>query len=354
MNATKYVAMDVHKSTTVISVINSDGHFEAQSVLKTSPQSISDFIKALSGTIHLTFEEGTHAQWLSELLRPLVAQLLVCNPRLSSWSKTSNKNDKLDSLKMASDLRAGLLKGVYHGPAISQTLKQLVHNYEAITSDTTRVMNRIKALYRSRAIDCSGRDVYYQRNRCQWLDKLKEPGLRMRAEFLFNQLDHLRPLRREACKAMIKEARRNSAFKPLCKIVGLGPVRVAQIIAAVETPFRFRSKRQFWTYCGFSVVTRSSSDYEIVGNRLLRKQKRVQTRGLNPNYNRRLKNVFKAAALEALKDETVSKIYRGLIERGTKPEMARLTIARKLAAVTLAIYKSREEYDGSKLTKELT
>ena len=151
----KYVAMDVHKSTTVISVIDSDGHFESQAVLKTSARQITDFIKAQSGTIHLTFEEGTHAQWLFELLRPIVAELLVCNPRLSASSKSSNKNDKLDSINMARDLRAGHLKGVYHGSASNQTLKQLVHNYDSITGDTIRVMNRIKALYRSRALSCS-------------------------------------------------------------------------------------------------------------------------------------------------------------------------------------------------------
>ena len=304
----KYVAMDVHKSTTVISVLNNDGHLESQSVVRTSAQPIRDFIKAQTGAVHLTFEEGTHAQWLFELLRPLVAELVVCNPRLSGSPATSNKNDKLDTLKMAADVRAGLLKGVYHGPAISQTLKQLTHNYDSITSDTTRVMNRIKAIYRGRGICCSGRDVYYQPNREQWLEKLKEPGLRMRAEFLFNQLDHLPPLRREARKAMILEARKHSAFKKLCSIGGLGPVRVAQIIAALGTRFRFRTKRQFRAYCGLAVVTRSSADYEIVGSQLVGKPKRVQTRGLNRNFNPRMKRVFKAAALEALKDDTVNKI----------------------------------------------
>ena len=110
MNATKYVAMYVHKSTAAISVIDSDGQFESPAVVKISAQRIRDFIKALSGTIHLTFEEGTHAQWLVELLRHVVAELLVCKPRLTGSSKTSNKNDKLDSMNLARYLRAGHLK----------------------------------------------------------------------------------------------------------------------------------------------------------------------------------------------------------------------------------------------------
>jgi hypothetical protein len=51
-------------------------------------------------------------------------------------------------------------------------------------------MNRLKALYRSWAIPCAGRDIYYYytRHRSQWLQKIPEAGTRRRAE----QLQQLR------------------------------------------------------------------------------------------------------------------------------------------------------------------
>jgi transposase len=212
-------------------------------------------------------------------------------------------------------------------------------------------MNRLKALFRSRAIACSGRDVYYSRNRCEWLAKLKEGGLLIRAEFLYKQLDHLRSVRRDAKKAMLEEARRHSAFKKLCGVPGLGPVRVTQVIAAVGSPHRFASRRQFWAYCGLSVVTRTSSDYEYEGGLVRRRRTAAKTRGLTREYSRRLKLVFKAAAIEAQKDEQIKSIYTRQVEKGIRPEMARLTVARKLAAVTLRVWKSGEAYDESKLTR---
>ena len=87
------------------------------------------------------------------------------------------------------------------------------------------------------------------------------------------------------------------------------------------------------------------------GNNLQRRQKRAQTRGLNHSFSRRLKAAFKGAALEALKTEAFKKIYERLIANGVRAEMARLTIARKLAAVALAIWKSGEAYDETKLSK---
>jgi hypothetical protein len=38
-------------------------------------------------------------------------------------------------------------------------------------------MSRIKALYRSWAIACSGTSVYAPRHRAEWLDKIPEPGV---------------------------------------------------------------------------------------------------------------------------------------------------------------------------------
>lgn len=351
MTETKYVAFDVHQATIVVAVLDQGGKLVTQAVIKTEATAVRDFLRGLSGVVHLTFEEGTHAQWLFDLTRPLVADLMVCNPR--KLHSQGNKNDKLDALKLAQALRGGQLKSVYHGPPQSQTLKHLVHSYDSITADQTRCMNRLKSLFRSQAIGCLGRDVYYQRNRSLWLAKLIEPGQRLRAEFLYQQLDHLRLLRREAKKAVLKEAHKQAAFKRLCEVAGLGPIRVAQLIAAVGSPFRFRTKRQFWAYCGLSVVMRTSADYEFRDAQLARRSKKPQTRGLTKEYNHRLKRVFKSAALQALKEESIKSIYTRLTGKGIRSEMAMLTVARKLAAVSLAVWKNGEEFDEQKLTKEV-
>ena len=86
----------------------------------------------MSGSVHLTFEEGSLSQWLFDLARPLVDELLICNAKHSS--SVSNKSDKADALRLAQYLRAGLLKAVYHGSTPTQTLKQLAHIYDSITS----------------------------------------------------------------------------------------------------------------------------------------------------------------------------------------------------------------------------
>jgi hypothetical protein len=74
---------------------------------------------------------------------------------------------------------------------------------------------------------------------------------------------------------------------------------------------------------------------------------------LNRNHNRALKNIFKGAATAAAaRPGPLQEFYRAMLERGMREELARVTLARKLAALTLRIWKTGERYDASKLTKQ--
>ncbi len=107
--------MDVHKETISIAVMNSAGKLVMESILETKAMTILQFVQGLRGTLQVTFEEGTWAAWLYDLLKPHVTKVVVCNPRKNALLKTGNKSDRIDARKLADLLRAGLLSPVYHG-----------------------------------------------------------------------------------------------------------------------------------------------------------------------------------------------------------------------------------------------
>src|SRR5450631_4825874 len=123
--------------------------------------------------------------------------------------------------------------------------------------------------------------------------------MQRRARRLYQELDLLQQLRREARQDLIQECRKHQETKLLRTIPWLGSIRVALLIGRVQTPHRFRSKRQFWAYCGLALETRSSADYGFVDGQLERRKKPVFIRGLNLNHNHDLKNLFKGAATAA-------------------------------------------------------
>ncbi len=73
MNSIKYVGLDVHRDTISVAVLNAEGKLVMQSVLATQAAAILDFLHGLRGTLHVTFEEGTHSGWLYDLLVRRVA-----------------------------------------------------------------------------------------------------------------------------------------------------------------------------------------------------------------------------------------------------------------------------------------
>jgi transposase len=303
--------------------------------------------------LQVTFEEGTCAAWLHDLLKPHVTKVLVCDPRKNALLKSGNKNDRIDARKLADLLRSGLLSAVYHGENGVRTLKEVARSYLAITQDLTRVMNRLKALYRSWAIPCTGERVYAPRHRSEWLAKITESGVRRRAEFYYQQLDALQALRQEVRRDLLAESKKHNATKLLRQIPSIGPIRAALLIALIQTPHRFRTKRQLWAYCGLALKTSTSGEYRILQGQLKRSKKLLAIRGLNTNHNHDLKNLFKGAATRAaVVAGPFQEFYAALVAKGMKPPMARLTLARKIAAITLLVWKKGVCFDAEHLKQQ--
>ena len=353
MTSVKYIGMDIHKEAISIAVLNSAGKLLMESIIETKASTILQFIAGLRGDLRLTFEEGTWAAWLFDLLKPHVSQIVVCNPRKAALLKDGNKSDRIDARKLADLLRLNSLKPVYHGENGIRMLKELARTYLTITKDMVRVMNRLKALYRSWGIPCGGKSVYMPRYREGWLNKITEAGVRRRAEHFYEHLDRLRELRQDVRRDLLKESQKHGATKLLRHIPAIGPIRAALLVALIQTPHRFRTKRQLWAYSGLALETHDSAQYYYVDGQLMHSQKPQQIRGLNRNHNHDLKSVFKGAAQRATGGSGPFRdFYERLLKKGIKPSMARLTLARKLAAITLTLWKKGARFDPEQLKSQ--
>src|SRR6516162_3090758 len=160
MTSTKYIGLDVHKESISIVVMNSVGKVVMECVIETKASTILQFIDGLRGDVRVTFEEGTWAAWLYDLLKPRVTEVVVCNPRKAALLKDGSKGDRIDAYKLAELLYMNGIKSVYHGEHGLRTMKELARSYLTISADLTRVMNRLKSLYRSWGIPCAGTEVY--------------------------------------------------------------------------------------------------------------------------------------------------------------------------------------------------
>ena len=115
MNDAKYIGLDVHQATISVAVLDSGGKLVMEAILETKAETILQFIQGLRGSLRVTLEEGACAAWLHDLLKPHVAQVLVCDPRKNALIKAGNKSDRIDARKLAELLYLDKLHPVYHG-----------------------------------------------------------------------------------------------------------------------------------------------------------------------------------------------------------------------------------------------
>src|SRR5438034_1526916 len=116
--------MDVHTATISVAVRDAAGKLIMESVIETKSSTILQFIQGLRGDLYVTFEEGTWAAWLYDLLRPHVTNIVVCDPRRNALLNEDSKSDRIDARKLSELLRANLLRSVYHGENGLRTVKR--------------------------------------------------------------------------------------------------------------------------------------------------------------------------------------------------------------------------------------
>jgi transposase len=341
----RYIGLDAHSESCTIAVMGPSGRRLQHERLETNARLLKKFISNVARPRELCMEEGNLSEWLYEELEPLVDKLVVVMPDKSP----GNKNDLIDAWKLADDLRRDAIKHpVYKAPGQFRSLREAGRAHYVTQKDRVRCKSRIHALCRSCGHHDLPKALYNPDTRCEALLQLPE-HFRTRVALYGEQLDSQTKLVRQAERWLQEEAERVPIVGRIATAPGFGLVRSSYVVAIVISPHRFRTARQFWSYCGLGIVTRSSSDWARDGSGSWRRKPVQQTRGLNPNRHPLLKNVFKGAAEQVTRmpDHPLAQVYQRLLET-TKPNLARLTIARRLAAAVLAMWKNGEDYDANK------
>ena len=125
MNQEKYIGMDVHQATISVAVMESSGKLIMECILETKAATILEFIDGLRGTLSVTFEEGTSATWLHDLLKPHVSHLVVCDPRRNALSMGCGEICEIPATLKRAHTRENRMDGVVFFGLRSRTSLEL-------------------------------------------------------------------------------------------------------------------------------------------------------------------------------------------------------------------------------------
>jgi transposase len=349
MNTMNVIAFDVGSEVSTACVITAKGEVGEPKEVPTRISVLKALIKKVPRPRQVVFEEGTQAAWLWSELQGSCDDVLVCEPRSHKPLLGVFKCDKNDTRKLGSHARANLLKRVWHGGRMLQSMRDAVRTYQSLTEESTRLKNQINAIFRGRGMEV-GSKAYSARTRRRVVEQLPVSTLRDRAMSLGLVLDVVTEQRTKALKNMVKFARKHERYKAVRAIDGIGPVFSCMFLSEVGNPHRFRTRQQLWAYAGLAIKTAESSEFELRNDVPIRKVRAPRTRGLVHAYNRTLKYVFKQAAMILSRGAWKARYLR-LLKHSKNESNAQLTLARKLACVMLHVAKTGEKYDITKVFK---
>lgn len=338
------IGMDLASEVTTVAVLTGGGGMKLNTAVVTTEANLKQLVKSVARPRQVVFEECGLAAWLYAVLEPVCDDVFVCNPKKNKDLSGNSKGDEADAFHLAERARLNGLSRVWHGGEKLQALRDRLRDYQALTNESTALKNKIKAIFRNRGIRVGSR-AYNPETRLEALQLLKQQELRIRVQRLGAVLDVVSEQRMDSQKQLIKAVKKNSMFTTLVSMPQIGELFAATIIAEVGSPYRFRTRSQFWSYCGLAVTTYETAQFERDERGGVRKKDRkTKTRGLVKECNRTLKNVFKHMALHLSADEWAHECKR-LQKSGVSITNARLTLARKAAAVALHVMKTGEMYD---------
>ena len=289
------------------------------------PSDITDlqaYLKNLKGTKILTIEETTTSQWLYTELKDYVDRILICDPNRNKLLNEGPKTDKIDATKLVQLLKAGLMKEVYHSTDKFLYLRRFVSGYEDLVKAGVRLKNQRYSLLRA----CGKRGF-------EWAGtKLGSEGDQFVLDCMDRQIEAHKQKKESYGKEFERLAKDYPEIRHQKRLPGIGPIHAVKIVARLVTPYRFADKGHFLSYTGLIKLEK------ISGGRSYGRK--------NSRYCRQLKGVYKTSTWAAIGgNNPINNYYEYLIqEKGYPEHNARHKACRKLAILSLGVFKSGKKY----------
>lgn len=291
------------------------------------------------------------AEWVFRTLSTRLREVVVCDARRNRLVGFGSKSDRIDADKLSELLRLDALHPVYIVTPRTSELRKLVSHYQRCVLDRVRIITRLRALFRQHGIKVAATRSAPHRVPTR---RLPNNAVRQIVRANLRQLELASEIRNEARRILVEVARGYAAFELLQTIPYVGELRAAELLAILETPNRFASRKCFWAFAGLALIQRISADRAAEGSLPKRESKGHGLR-LNSSYHPRVKRLIREIAMNAsIGRGALRVVYERQVAKGKRREVALNVLARKIANILIAIWRSGQPFDPSRLTLELS
>lgn len=340
-----YIAIDLHSKNSCVGYMNDTGKYINQQTLPTTARHLTGAVARVPACHKsLTIEQGNMAFWAANTLAPLVDELIVCDPRENALiSRSTCKNDSLDTYRLCKLLRLGELKSVWCPEQLGQRrlFFHQIKEYRRLRKMLTTNKRQLISTLRHWGYNLSLSPGDY-RNFSEVVAGIDPEGLRreVRAKF-----ELIAIIARQKNRQRERYERHGSAYWEIAefqKMPGVGPVGAHTFSAYVQSPHRFSNRGELISFCKLGVRS-SRSD----GRRLRSERLSKAGYGCLKEVSHR---AWKAARTG---DNEVNRFYQDSLKRCDGNEVhARLNTQRKILKTLWSLWKNKQTYQPEKFYSE--
>lgn len=262
---TKYTCgIDLHKDFMDICVIDGNGDIVLEkSRLKCQPKLLIDALEPYKGNIKLGVESSPYYYWIADLCNDNnIIFYLGDTKQMKYIHKTKQKNDRLDSRKIAQLLNNGFFPTAYVYPRELRQARDLVRQRAKFVSIRSNAQKSVKMKLEQSGYKKFASQSDSPKKRAKIIAGISNPLIKESVQALFSEIANFDQNIFKLEHTIKTDAL--SHFKPeieiLQSIPGLGDILSSTILYEIGDISRFPTVQNFTSYCLLNPVSRESAN----------------------------------------------------------------------------------------------
>lgn len=327
------IGMDVHRTFAQIAVVE-NGLCRDEGRIGVRPEDLRAWAETLAPDDEIALEATTNSDAIATMLRPVVARVVVSNPRKTrAIAEAKVKTDKVDARILAQLLAADFLPSTWVADDRTRMRRRLVMRRTHLVKQRTRLKNQVHGiLARNLAPTCPHADLFSGVGR-RWLAAQPLPADEARSVgSLLRQLD----FHGEELTAVERDIAIDAIDDPivarLMTVPGIDVTVAIAVVAAVGNFSRFESPDRLVSYLGLNPRVRQSGNSPAVHGRIT-KAGPAQARGM----------LVEAAFAASRTPGPLRAFYRRVKQRRGF-QVATVAVARKMAVLCWHLITKEQDY----------
>jgi len=264
------IGLDVHKRSIYVTELKEDGNINEQYEMANSEDCWNEFRdRYLKQKPEIALEVSTSGKYVTGLLRDMGFSVHMADPsKLPVIYRSTKKNDREDSFKLARALHLGELSEVYLPSAEIDDLRSMTRYRKSIGEEITMLKNRIHAVLTRHGISIPATDIFGNRG-LRIIDTRSSVLSSMERIMLADILERIKDLKDRASSIEDEMARctaGNRDVSLLMTIPGIGVYSATAILGEIGDIKRFEKKEKLASYAGLTPRQNQSGNRDIKGH----------------------------------------------------------------------------------------